>query len=109
MWHDGKMVKSRHIGQIALMTNYPLRIGAREEDDRYFKGKISCIQIYNKALLESQIGDLRHCPKKGSFLHLAIFNDTNLPSNLLVVYSVAHFDLYMNIYNLRLFKDAHIF
>lgn len=66
LWHDGKMVKSRNIGQIELSTQYPIRVGAREGDDRYFKGKVACIQIYGKALTEQQIGELRRCPKNGN-------------------------------------------
>ena len=61
------MVKSRNIGQVELSTQYPIRVGARENDDRFFKGKIACIQIYDKALNEQQIGELRRCPKKGKF------------------------------------------
>ncbi|XP_065670481.1 uncharacterized protein LOC100203426 isoform X30 [Hydra vulgaris] len=68
LWHDGKMVKSRNIGQVDLLTNAPIRLGAREGDDRFFKGKISCIQIYDRALSADQIGEVKHCPKqsKGS-------------------------------------------
>ena len=58
------MVKSRNIGQVELLTNAPIRLGAREGDDRYYQGKISCVQIYDKALKEEQIGELRRCPKK---------------------------------------------
>lgn len=67
------MVKSRNIGQVELLTNAPIRLGAREGDDRYFKGKISCVQIYDKALKEEQIGELKHCPKskeKGTFFFI---------------------------------------
>ena len=60
------MVKSRNIGQVDLLTNANIRLGAREGDDRYYKGKISCIQIYDRALKEEQIGELRHCPKSKS-------------------------------------------
>ncbi|XP_065639359.1 uncharacterized protein LOC100203426 isoform X15 [Hydra vulgaris] len=68
LWHDGKMVKSRNIGQVDLLTNAPIRLGAREGDDRFFKGKIACIQIYDRALSADQIGEVKHCPKqsKGS-------------------------------------------
>lgn len=66
LWHNGKMVKSRNIGQIKLATQYPIRIGARDGDDRRFAGKISCLQIYDKALDEQQIGNLKSCPVKGS-------------------------------------------
>ncbi|XP_074615208.1 uncharacterized protein LOC141874734 isoform X6 [Acropora palmata] len=64
LWHNGKMVKSRNIGQIQLATQYPIRIGARDGDDRRFSGKISCLQIYDKALDEQQIGSLKSCPVK---------------------------------------------
>ncbi|XP_065670477.1 uncharacterized protein LOC100203426 isoform X26 [Hydra vulgaris] len=64
LWHDGKMVKSRNIGQVDLLTNAPIRLGAREGDDRFFKGKISCIQIYDRALSADQIGEVKHCPKQ---------------------------------------------
>ena len=68
LWHNGKMVKSRNIGQIKLATQYPIRIGARDGDERRFAGKISCLQIYNKALDEQQIGNLKSCPVKGMTL-----------------------------------------
>ena len=64
------MVKSRNIGQLELSTQYPIRVGAREADDRHFKGKVACIQIYGKALTEQQIGELRRCPKGGKFDYL---------------------------------------
>lgn len=57
------MVKSRNIGQIELLTNANIRIGARKGDNRYFEGKIACLQIYDEALKEEQIGELRRCPK----------------------------------------------
>ena len=50
LWHDGKMVKSRNIGQVDLATDKNIRIGAVENDKRYFEGKISCLQIYDMAL-----------------------------------------------------------
>ena len=30
---------------------------------RYYKGKIACVQIYDEALREEMIGELRRCPK----------------------------------------------
>ncbi|CAB4020375.1 C-type mannose receptor 2 [Paramuricea clavata] len=65
LWHDGKMVKSRNIGQIQLRTQFPIRLGADSRDKRQFKGKISCLQIYNRALTAEQVGSLRNCPVKG--------------------------------------------
>ena len=56
LWHDGKMVESRNIGQIQLRTQFPIRIGADSRDKRHFKGKISCVQIYDRALTAEQVG-----------------------------------------------------
>lgn len=66
LWHDGKMVESRNIGQIELRTQFPIRLGADSRDKRQFKGKISCVQIYDRALTAEQIGTLRNCPVKGN-------------------------------------------
>ena len=63
LWHDGKMVKSRNIGQVDLATDQNIRLGACDNDERYFEGKVSCLQIYDRALKEKEIGELRVCPK----------------------------------------------
>ena len=63
LWHDGKMVKSRNIGQVDLATDQNIRLGACDNDERYFEGKMSCLQIYDRALKEKEIGELRVCPK----------------------------------------------
>ena len=70
LWHDGKMVKSRNIGQIQLRTQFPIRLGADSRDKRQFKGKISCVQIYDRALTAEQVGSLRHCPVEGRYSHV---------------------------------------
>ena len=52
---QNRFVTRRRIGRIRLATNYPVRIGARIGDRRYFRGSISCIQVYNRALTAAQI------------------------------------------------------
>ena len=51
----GRMVAKRRIGRIRLATNYPVRMGVREGDGRYFRGRISCLQVYDVALNTRQI------------------------------------------------------
>ena len=51
----GRFVERRYIGRIRLATNYPERMGARIGDGRFFKGRISCMQVYNGALSGSQL------------------------------------------------------
>ena len=57
------MVKSRNIGQVDLATDQNIRLGVCDNDERYFEGKMSCLQIYDRALKEKEIGELRVCPK----------------------------------------------
>ena len=45
----------RRLGRIKLSTNYPVRLGAREGDRRYFRGRLFCAQVYSAALSQKQI------------------------------------------------------
>ena len=56
---NGRFTARRYIGKIRLATNYPVRMGARIGDRRYFRGRISCMQVYNGALTRSQINSKR--------------------------------------------------
>ncbi|XP_032232400.2 uncharacterized protein LOC5507775 [Nematostella vectensis] len=55
LYIDGKRVRRLYLGRFDLKTKGFIRLGAVEHDDRYFKGKISCLQIYDKALSEKEI------------------------------------------------------
>ena len=59
LWIDGKRVVQQHIGTFMIDTNAEIRIGARLSDIRYFKGKISCVQIYSKALSEAEVAAVK--------------------------------------------------
>lgn len=52
---NGRFTATTYIGRIRLATNYPVRMGARVGDRRYFKGRISCMQVYDRALTAKQI------------------------------------------------------
>ena len=52
---NSRFVAAKRIGRFRLATNYPVRMGARVGDRRYFKGRISCMQVYNRALNRNQI------------------------------------------------------
>ena len=61
-----RFVASKRIGRFTLATNYPVRMGARQGDGRYFRGSISCMQVYNKPLTVGQILARRtRCFKRG--------------------------------------------
>jgi len=75
---DGVRVARRRVGRIQLATNYPIRIGSRKNDPRSFKGRIACVQIYNKALNGRQIRARKNvCFAKGKlYTSLKIFRLT---------------------------------
>ena len=50
-----RLVAKKRIGRIKLATNYPVRIGVKKGDARYFKGRVSCVQVYNMALSSRQM------------------------------------------------------
>ena len=61
-----KFVVQRRIGRIRLATNYPARMGVKIGDRRYFRGRISCMQVYGGALSKAQIlNRKKRCFNKG--------------------------------------------
>ena len=63
------MVARKRIGRIRLATNYPVRMGVRVGDGRYFRGRISCLQVYDVALNTRQIaGRAKRCFVPGVLL-----------------------------------------
>ena len=55
LWRNGKKIARKFIGRIRLATNYPVRLGARSGDRRYFKGRVTCLQVYSRALTKAQV------------------------------------------------------
>lgn len=63
---QNRFVTRKDIGRIRLATNYPARMGARIGDKRYFRGRISCMQVYPMALTAKQINARKkRCFRKG--------------------------------------------
>lgn len=68
-------VASKRIGRIQLSTNYPVRLGARKGDRRYFRGRLFCAQVYSRALNKKQIfQQKRRCFLPGLFLAFSVYN-----------------------------------
>ena len=68
LYVDSRKTAERNLGPIRLATNYPVRMGARVRDRRFFRGKITCVQVFNVALNEKQIQNARQsCFKPGGF------------------------------------------
>lgn len=66
LYINGKMVARRKIGKISLATNYEIRVGARQGDRRYFRGRIACLQFYSAALTTNMIRRrMKACFRRG--------------------------------------------
>lgn len=55
IWVNGRRVGIKKIGRFQIATNYPARMGARIGNNKYFKGRIACLQIYKKALTKREV------------------------------------------------------
>lgn len=66
LYLNSRIVARKGIGRFSLATNYPVRMGARIGDSHFFRGKISCMQVYGVALNPKQIAARkRRCFLKG--------------------------------------------
>ena len=66
---DRRFVAAKSIGRIRLATNYPARMGARIGDRRYFRGRIACFQLFDRALTARQILSRRRaCLRRGKLI-----------------------------------------
>ena len=56
LWVNGAVVQTLNIGAgLDLATQGNIRMGAKIGSDRYFKGRITQMQVYDKALTQEQI------------------------------------------------------
>ena len=56
LWVDGVVVQTINIGAgLELATQDDIRMGVKSHDQRYFKGRIAQMQVYNEALTLGQI------------------------------------------------------
>ena len=55
LYVNNRPVVRTNIGRIRLATNKPVRMGAKKSDRRYFRGRVSCVQVYSVALNRRQI------------------------------------------------------
>ena len=59
LWIDGREVSSFNVGQNELATQGDVRIGAVSGGSDFYKGRIACVQIYNKSLSEQELKAVR--------------------------------------------------
>ena len=64
---NNRFTTRKYVGRFRLATNYPVRMGARIGDRRYFRGMISCMQVFDRALTRRQIlRRKRRCFRRGT-------------------------------------------
>ena len=68
LWIEGKVYEEQNISTVELHTSGAVRMGVLTGDDRFFKGRISCMLVYNKALTEREVHAVRGlCCQKGLY------------------------------------------
>ena len=69
LWIEGKVCEEQNISTVELNTSGgSVRMGVLAGDDRFLKGRISCLQVYNRALTEREVHAVRGvCFERGLF------------------------------------------
>ncbi|KAL9982723.1 hypothetical protein ACROYT_G004806 [Oculina patagonica] len=74
LWAEGKVYDVQNIGTHELDTSSAVRMGFMTADNRNFKGRISCMQVYNTALTEREVHAVRGlCYQKVPLSPVAFF------------------------------------
>ncbi len=61
LWLDGEQVVQQNIGAgIILATQDNVRMGVKDDDVRYFEGRVTAMQIYDVALTAEQINKVKY-------------------------------------------------
>ena len=60
LWIDGIDVQQMNLGKVELRTDRDIRIGSGQGNGDSFEGRISCLQIYDKALTRDEVVAIRN-------------------------------------------------
>lgn len=73
LWNDAIPISQRNIGKIQLATNYPAISGKKLRDRKIFRGRIACLQIYDRALNGRQLRSIKKKCFRGLWGLLQLF------------------------------------
>ena len=59
LWIDGIDVRQMNLGKVELSTDKDIRLGSGQGKGDSFEGRISCLQIYDKALTRDEVSAVR--------------------------------------------------
>lgn len=69
LWVDGKVYDVHNIRSFEIDTRSAVRMGVKTGDRRVFKGRLSCMQVYNTALTEMEVHAARGmCNHRGRLM-----------------------------------------
>ena len=68
LYVNARPVLRRIIGRVQLLTNKPARAGSTRRGKRFFRGRLSCIQVYSRALTRREIIAVRKRCFKGGMI-----------------------------------------
>ena len=60
LWIDGTHMQQMNLGKVELSTDKDIRIGSGHGKGDSFEGRISCLQIYDKALTRDEVSAVRN-------------------------------------------------
>lgn len=74
LWIDGMDVQQMNVGKVELSTDKDIRLGSGQGKGDSFEGRISCLQIYDKALTRDEVIAVRkRCFQDGRGESLHVF------------------------------------
>ncbi|XP_019628696.1 PREDICTED: uncharacterized protein LOC109473260, partial [Branchiostoma belcheri] len=66
LWNNGQAVAQVQVGVPSVATQNPVRVAVKDGDDRYFAGRMACLQLYDFAMTQEQIAAAREtCFRRG--------------------------------------------
>lgn len=59
LWREGRQMSSLNLGRLEIAIQDDVRMGGLVGDPHFYKGRIACVQIYNKCLSEQEINTVK--------------------------------------------------
>ena len=85
LYVNSKPVVRKQIGSFDLSTNHDVYLGARPGDKQYFRGRVSCLQFFDRALSSHQVKQMeKKCFRFSGNLPNKLIQNTTVNCSLTV-------------------------
>ena len=75
LWVDGVVVQKKTVGAgLELATQDSIRMGMKSDYLKFFKGRITQMQVYNESLTQEQIQTIQRRTPRGKIVHHQFFH-----------------------------------